>query len=126
MRLLQRPGFSDGVDLVCRGTIEERIDELIASKRQLGEHVVGDGAEKLRTEMSNDGLVQLVTLGGLGEKTCANGVKFRSAWCSGSGTVICRLMSEDSGLRMTKSPVSRSPGWGGAPLDLDAAVGAAD
>ncbi|MCU0693493.1 MAG: hypothetical protein MUF54_19055 [Polyangiaceae bacterium] len=40
---------------------------------------------------------------GLGEQSCAHGVKFRSAWCSGSGTVICRLMSEDSGLRMGKS-----------------------
>jgi non-specific serine/threonine protein kinase len=48
--------------LVCRGTIEERIDELIASKRQLAEQVVGGGAEKLLTEMSNDELMQLVTL----------------------------------------------------------------
>jgi hypothetical protein len=60
---------------------------------------------------------QLDELEGLGEETRTHGVKFRSAWCSGSGTVICRLMSEDSGLRMRKSPVSRSSGWGGASLD---------
>jgi hypothetical protein len=59
-----------------------------------------------------------VSLDGLGEETCAHGVKFRSAWCSGSGTAICRLMSECSGLRVGKSLVSRSSGWGGAPLGL--------
>ncbi len=48
--------------LVCRGTVEERIDELIASKRELAEKVVGEGAEKLLTEMSNDELLRLVTL----------------------------------------------------------------
>ncbi len=44
--------------------------------------------------------------------------EFRSAWCSGSETVICRLVSEDSGLRIDKSLVSHSSGWGGAPLGI--------
>jgi hypothetical protein len=35
----------------------------------------------------------------------------------------CRLMSEDSGLRMGKSPVSRSSGWGGSPLDFPSPAG---
>jgi non-specific serine/threonine protein kinase len=48
--------------LVCKGTIEERIDELIGSKRALAEQVVGEGAEKLLTEMTNDELLRLVTL----------------------------------------------------------------
>jgi SNF2-related domain/SNF2 Helicase protein/Helicase conserved C-terminal domain len=48
--------------LVCRGTIEERIDKLIASKRALAEEVVGDGAGKLLTEMSNAEILKLVTL----------------------------------------------------------------
>jgi hypothetical protein len=48
--------------LVCKGTVEERIDSLIASKRELAEKVVGAGAEKLLTEMSNEELLKLVTL----------------------------------------------------------------
>ncbi len=48
---------------VCRGTVEERIDALIASKRVLAESVVSEGgAEAALTEMSNDDLVRLVTL----------------------------------------------------------------
>ncbi len=48
--------------LVCRGTVEERIDAMISSKRELAEKVVGEGAEKMLTEMSNDELLRLVTL----------------------------------------------------------------
>jgi non-specific serine/threonine protein kinase len=48
--------------LVCRGTIEERIDQLIESKRALASEVVADGAEKLLTEMSNDEILRLVSL----------------------------------------------------------------
>ncbi|MFI5246680.1 MAG: ATP-dependent helicase, partial [Gemmatimonadales bacterium] len=48
---------------VCRGTVEERIDALIASKRALAESVVSEGgAEAALTEMSNDELIRLVTL----------------------------------------------------------------
>ena len=48
---------------VCRGTVEERIDALIASKRVLAESVVSEGGtEAALTEMSNDDLVRLVTL----------------------------------------------------------------
>ena len=48
---------------VCRGTVEERIDALIASKRVLAESVVsGAGVEAALTELSNDDLVRLVTL----------------------------------------------------------------
>ena len=50
--------------LVCKGTIEERIDALIASKRALVDEVVGDGAgaEIALTELSNDELLRMVTL----------------------------------------------------------------
>lgn len=48
--------------LVCRGTIEERIDALIASKRALADAVVGTGVEAKLTELSNDELMRLVTL----------------------------------------------------------------
>ena len=47
---------------VCRGTIEERIDELIRSKRQLVSDVVETGAEINLTEMSDDALLDLVRL----------------------------------------------------------------
>jgi len=50
--------------LVCRGTIEERIDALIASKRALADAVVGAsaGVDATLTELSNEELMQLVTL----------------------------------------------------------------
>ena len=49
---------------VCRGTIEERINDLIAGKKALAESVlsVEGGAEKLLTEMSNDELLRFVAL----------------------------------------------------------------
>jgi len=49
---------------VCRGTIEERIDALIAEKQSLAESVLGaeGGAETLLTEMSNDELLRFVAL----------------------------------------------------------------
>jgi superfamily II DNA or RNA helicase len=47
---------------VCRGTIEERIDALIASKQQLVKDVLEGGAELLLTEMSDRELLDLVRL----------------------------------------------------------------
>jgi hypothetical protein len=47
---------------VCRGTIEERIDALIASKRALAESVVVGGTEAALTELPNDELMRLVSL----------------------------------------------------------------
>ncbi len=48
---------------VCRGTVEERIDALIASKKELAESLVREaGAETALTEMSNDELGRLVSL----------------------------------------------------------------
>jgi len=47
---------------VCRGTIEERIDQLIESKQQLVADVLEGGAEKLLTEMSDRELLDLVKL----------------------------------------------------------------
>jgi non-specific serine/threonine protein kinase len=47
---------------LCRGTVEEKIDELIDSKRQLSEDLLGGGAELLLTEMKNDELLKLVAL----------------------------------------------------------------
>jgi non-specific serine/threonine protein kinase len=47
---------------VCRGTVEEKIDELIDSKRQLSQDLLEGGAELLLTEMKNEALLELVAL----------------------------------------------------------------
>ncbi|MDN4069751.1 DEAD/DEAH box helicase [Paenibacillus vini] len=47
--------------LICQGTLEERIDELIERKRSLSEQVVGSGEQWL-TEMSDDELRNLIAL----------------------------------------------------------------
>ena len=46
---------------VCRGTVEERIDALIAGKTDLVRDVV-EGGERLLTEMANDELLEFVAL----------------------------------------------------------------
>ncbi|MBP2001635.1 SNF2 family DNA or RNA helicase [Paenibacillus shirakamiensis] len=47
--------------LICQGTLEERIDELIERKRALSEQVVGSGEQWL-TEMSSEELQNLIML----------------------------------------------------------------
>jgi non-specific serine/threonine protein kinase len=47
---------------LCRGTVEEKIDQLIDSKRQLSEDLLAGGADLLLTEMTNDELLKLVAL----------------------------------------------------------------
>jgi non-specific serine/threonine protein kinase len=47
---------------VCRGTVEERIDHLIDSKRQLSQDLLEGGGEVLLTEMRDDELLKLVAL----------------------------------------------------------------
>lgn len=47
--------------LICQGTLEERIDELIERKRSLSEQVVGSG-EQWITEMSDEQLRGLIAL----------------------------------------------------------------
>jgi non-specific serine/threonine protein kinase len=48
--------------LVCRGTVEERIDALIASKRALSDAVVAGGEEPNFTELPDEELMRLVSL----------------------------------------------------------------
>jgi hypothetical protein len=47
---------------VCRGTVEEKIDELIESKKQLSKELIEGGGELLLTEMKDDELLKLVSL----------------------------------------------------------------
>ena len=48
---------------VCRGTLEERIDEMLETKAQLAEQIVGSGEQWL-TELDTDALRDLLTLRG--------------------------------------------------------------
>lgn len=48
--------------LVCEGTVEERIDQLINDKRKLADAVVGTTGEAWLSELSTDDLRALVTL----------------------------------------------------------------
>jgi len=48
--------------LVCRGTVEEKIDQLIESKQRLSRDLLDVGAEALLTEMGDDELLKLVAL----------------------------------------------------------------
>ncbi len=47
---------------ICQGTIEEKIDKLIESKRELAENVIGSGGENWITEMSNEELLSMLRL----------------------------------------------------------------
>jgi SNF2 family DNA or RNA helicase len=47
---------------VCRGTVEDRIDQLIAAKQHLAGDFLGGGADMVLTEMKDDELLKLVTL----------------------------------------------------------------
>ena len=48
--------------LVCEGTIEEKIDAMIESKKELAENVIGTGGEKWITELSNEELMSMLRL----------------------------------------------------------------
>ena len=47
---------------ICRGTVEDKIDQMIESKKQLAGDFLGGGADMLLTEMKDDELLKLVAL----------------------------------------------------------------
>ena len=47
---------------VCKGSIEEKIDALIESKKELAENVIGSGGESWITELSNEELMSILRL----------------------------------------------------------------
>jgi non-specific serine/threonine protein kinase len=47
---------------VCQGTVEEKIDELIESKRRLSQELLEGGADVLLTELKDDELLRMVAL----------------------------------------------------------------
>ena len=48
--------------LVSKGTIEEKIDAVINSKKELAENVIGSGGEKWITDLGNEELFSLLRL----------------------------------------------------------------
>ena len=47
---------------ICRGTIEEKIDALIAEKSALADNILAGGGENMLTEMSDQELLNMVSL----------------------------------------------------------------
>lgn len=47
---------------VCRGTVEERIDEMLTSKQAVADELLDEGAETRLTELDNDQLLKFVAL----------------------------------------------------------------
>src|SRR6266481_1395023 len=47
---------------ICRGTVEDKIDRMIESKKQLAGDLLGGGAEIVLTEMKDEELLKLVAL----------------------------------------------------------------
>jgi superfamily II DNA or RNA helicase len=47
---------------ICRGTVEDKIDQLIESKKQLAGDLLGGGSEMVLTEMKDEELLKLVAL----------------------------------------------------------------
>jgi len=47
---------------ICRGTIEEKIDELITSKKSLAKEIISDQNEVNLTKLSNEELIKIVSL----------------------------------------------------------------
>lgn len=47
---------------ICKGTLEEKIDELLTDKQNLADELLGAGAEKLLTQMSNEELLNFIKL----------------------------------------------------------------
>lgn len=51
---------------MTKGSVEEKIDELINSKKSLADEIISKG-ENWITEMSNEQLISILTLGGTHE-----------------------------------------------------------
>ena len=47
---------------ICRGTVEEKIDHMIESKRKVSQELLEGGADLLLTEMKDEELLKLVAL----------------------------------------------------------------
>jgi len=47
---------------VCRGTVEERIDQMIRDKQELADEILSGGAESMLTEMSDTELLDFVSI----------------------------------------------------------------
>ena len=62
-QLISHARHGGGHKFICPGTIEEKVDALIQSKRALAEDLLGgEGAAKILTDMSNAELLDMVRL----------------------------------------------------------------
>ena len=48
--------------LICKGTLEERIDQLMADKMKLASDLLSDGIEKILVDMTHDELIDFLSL----------------------------------------------------------------
>lgn len=47
---------------VCKGTLEERVDQMIREKTEMADSILGSGGEKMLTQMSDKELLRFVAL----------------------------------------------------------------
>ena len=47
---------------ICRGTVEDKIDQMLEAKKQLAGDFLSSGADMLLTEMKDEELLKLVAL----------------------------------------------------------------
>ena len=47
---------------ICRGTLEEKIDKMLQSKRKMSDEILADGGDTLLTELSNEEILRVVSL----------------------------------------------------------------
>lgn len=47
---------------ICQGTLEEKINDMIHSKKELASDILGSGAETSLTEFSNEDLIKMISL----------------------------------------------------------------
>ena len=90
---------------ICQGTVEEKIDALINSKKELAENVIGSGGESWITEMSNDELLSMLRLEVLSMlRLPIFGKKFRTRSLLSGNWQTCLL----SIMKLTRRPPSKT------------------
>ncbi|MBP9128549.1 MAG: SWF/SNF helicase family protein, partial [Elusimicrobia bacterium] len=47
---------------ICRGTLEEKIEKMLLSKRKMSDEILADGGDALLTELSNEEIMRVVSL----------------------------------------------------------------
>ena len=90
----------------CRGTLEERIHDIIAGKSALAEDILGEGAERLMTEMNNSELLRFVALD---IKAAAEAVR-QTAATDGAPALTNKELTEVFGIELAEAQTVVQPG----------------